>query len=124
MKVKELLDKKRTKVTTVSPDTSVYDAVKLMSKKDTDALVVTKNGDIAGILTDADYDRKIILAGKKSKHTKVREIMTSKVVYTNPKQKLNKCLSTMTANNFSHLPVLKNDRLVGLLSIDDIKKYT
>ena len=124
MKVKKLLGNKPKKVSTVSPDTSVFDAMKLMSKKETDALVVSENGKMVGIITSSDYDRRVILKGKKSKYTQVRDIMTSKVMYTSPKQKLDKCLSMMTNNRFHHLPVLENDRLVGLLSIEDIRKYT
>jgi CBS domain-containing protein len=124
MKVKKLLSKKGKQVSTISPDVKVSDAVKLMSKKEIDALIVSDNGKMVGILTAADYDRKVILKGKKSKYTQVRDIMTSKVISTTPQQKLNKCLSMMTKNHFHHLPVLENDHVVGLLSIDDIKKYT
>jgi CBS domain-containing protein len=124
MKVKKLLAKNGIKVNTISPDAIVSDALKLMSKKETDALVVSDNGEMVGILTETDYDRKVILKGKKSKYTRVKDIMTSNVISTTPKQKVNKCLSVMTKNNFQHMPVLENDHLVGLLSIEDIKKYT
>lgn len=123
MKVKKLLSKNGHKVNTISPDAVVSDAMKIMSKKETDALVVSDNGKMVGILTEADYDHKVILKGKKSRYTQVRDIMTSKVIHATPKQKLNKCLSMMTKNRVHHLPVLEDDRLVGLLSLDEIKKY-
>jgi CBS domain-containing protein len=124
MKVKKLLGKKKQKVLTISPDTPVSDAMKLMSKKEVSALVVSKKEKMVGILTEEDYARKVILKGKKAKKIRVRDIMTSKVIFITPKQKLDKCLSLMVKNRFHHLPVLENDRLVGLLSIEDIKKNT
>ena len=124
MKVKKLLGKKGLKANTTSPDAPVSDALKLMSKKKVSALVVSEKGKMVGILSEEDYARKVILKGKKAKKIRVRDIMTSKVIYTTPDQKLDKCLSMMVKNRFHHLPVLENDRLVGLLSIEDIKKNT
>ena len=124
MKVKKLLGKNGHKVNTISPDALVSDAMKLMSEKEINALVVSENGKMVGILSEEDYARKVILKGKKDKKIRVRDIMTSDVIYTTPKQKLDKCLSLMVKNRFHHLPVLENDRLVGLLSIEDIKKNT
>ena len=124
VKVKKLLGKKKHKVNTISPDAKVSDALKLMSKKKTNALVVSESGKMVGILSEEDYARKVILKGKKAKKFLVRDIMTSDVIYTTPKQKLDKCLSLMVKNRFHHLPVLENDRLVGLLSIEDIKRNT
>jgi CBS domain-containing protein len=124
MKVKKLLGKNLNRVNTISPDAPVSKAIKLMSKKETNVLVVSDNGKIVGILTDADYDRKVILKGKKSRYTLVREIMTTKVISTNPNQTLSKCLSLMTKNHFRHLPVTENEELIGLLSIEDIRRNT
>ena len=124
MKVKKLLGKKGLKANTTSPDAPVSDALKIMSKKKVSALVVSEKEKMVGILSEEDYARKVILKGKKAKKIRVRDIMTSKVIYTTPDQKLDKCLSMMVKNRFHHLPVLENDRLVGLLSIEDIKKNT
>ena len=124
MKVKKLLGKKKYEANTIPPDAPVPDALKLMSQKERDALVVSENGNMVGIITQEDYARKVILKGKKAKKIRVRDIMTSKVIYTTPKQKLNKCLSLMTKNRIHHLPVLEDDHVVGLLSIEDIKKNT
>ena len=126
MKVKKLLDKKKHKVNTIPPDATVSDALKLMAKKEINALVVSEKGNMVGIISEEDYARKAILKGKKANKIRVRDIMTSKVIYTNPNQKLDKCLSLMTKNRIHHLPVLENGSgsLVGFLSIEDIKKNT
>jgi CBS domain-containing protein len=124
MRVKKLLDKKGHKVYSVSPDTTVYDALKLMAEKEIGALVVLEKGKMVGILSERDYARKIILKGKSSKKTLVREIMTSKVIHTSPDKKVRKCLSLMTKHHFRHIPVLEKDRLVGILSIEDVKGVT
>ena len=124
MQVKKLLDKKGHDVYSVSPDATVYDALKLMAEKEVGALVVLEGGKMVGILSERDYARKIILKGKSSKETAVREIMTSKVIHTNPDQKVRKCLSLMTKHHFRHIPVLENDQLVGILSIEDVKGVT
>ncbi len=124
MQVKKLLDKKGHDVYSVSPDATVYDALKLMAEKEVGALVVLEGGKMVGILSERDYARKIILKGKSSKETAVREIMTSKVIHTNPDQKVRKCLSLMTKHHFRHIPVLEEERLAGILSIEDVKGVT
>jgi len=121
MKVKKLLEKQKREVVTITPDATVYDALKLMAEKEIGALVVVENGKMVGIISERDCARKMILKKKQSKKTLVRDIMTSKVIQTTPNQKVDKCLSLMTKNRFRHIPVLKKDRLVGILSIEDIK---
>jgi CBS domain-containing protein len=121
MKVKKLLENLKRDVVTISPDASVYDALQLIANKEIDVLVVVENEKVVGILSKRNFTRKMILKKKKSKKTLVRDIMTSKVIQTTPNQKVDKCLSLMTKNRFRHIPVLKKDRLVGLLSIEDIK---
>ena len=124
MQVKELLDKKGHDVYSVSPDATVYEALKLMAEKEIGALVVLEDGKMVGILSERDYARKIILRGKASKDTAVREIMTSEVIHARLDEKVQKCLSLMTKHRFRHLPVLEEDRLVGILSIEDVKGVT
>ncbi|MGD9056120.1 MAG: CBS domain-containing protein [Desulfobacterales bacterium] len=124
MRVKKLLDKKGHDVYTISPDATVYDALQLMAEKEIGALVVLEDGKMVGILSERDYARKIILKGKSSKETPVREIMTTKVIHTSPDKKVGKCLSLMTKHHFRHLPVLEKERLVGILSIEDVKVVT
>ena len=122
MRVKKLLDSIGHDVDTISPDATVYDALKRMAKKEIGALVVLEKGKMVGIFSERDYARKVILKGKSSKEIPVREIMTSDVIHTSPEKKLGKCLSLMTKKRIRHLPVLEKNRLVGLLTIEDIKR--
>jgi CBS domain-containing protein len=124
VQVKKLLDKKGHDVYSVSPDATVYDALKLMAEKEIGALVVLEDGKMVGIISERDYARKIILKGKSSKETQVREIMTSDVIHTRPDQKVRKCLTLMTKHHFRHIPVLEEGQLVGILSIEDVKGVT
>ncbi len=121
MKVKKLLENLKREVVTISPDASVYDALQLIANKEIEVLVVVEKEKVVGILSKRNFTRKMILKKKKSKKTLVRDIMTSKVIQTTPNQKVDKCLSLMTKNRFRHIPVLKKDRLVGIISIEDIK---
>ena len=121
MKVKKLLEKIKREVVTISPDASVYDALQLIANKEIDVLVVVDKEKVIGILSKRNFARKMNLKKKTSKKTLVKDIMTSKVIQTTPNQKVDKCLSLMTKNRFRHIPVLKKDRLVGILSIEDIK---
>ena len=121
MRVKELLNSIGRDVNTISPGVTVYDALALMAEKEIGALVVLEKKKMVGILSERDYARKIILKGKSSKETLVREIMTSDVIHVSPDQKVGKCLSLMTKKRIRHMPVLEEDRLVGLLTIEEIK---
>ena len=124
MRVKKLLDSIGHDVDTISPDATVYDALKRMAKKEIGALVVVEKGKMVGIFSERDYARKVILKGKSSKETSVREIMTTEVIHISSDEKVGKCLSLMTKHRFRHLPVLEEDRLVGILSIEDVKGVT
>ena len=121
MKVKKLLEKLKREVVTISPDATVYDALQLIANREIDVLVVVDDEKVVGILSKRNFTRKMILKKKKSQKTLVKDIMTSKVIQTTPNQKVDKCLSLMTKNRFRHIPVLKKDRLVGIISIEDIK---
>ena len=121
MRVKKLLRAIGSDVDTVSPDDTVYDALKVMAEKEIGALVVLEADKMVGILSERDYARKIILMGRSSKETRVREIMTSEVIHVSPDHKVGKCLSLMTKKRIRHLPVLEKDRLIGLLTIEEIK---
>jgi CBS domain-containing protein len=109
-------------VHTITPSASVYDAVKLMADKNIGALVVLEGERIAGLVTERDYARKVVLMSKSSKDTSVREIMTAQVMYVGPERTSEECMALMTENRFSHLPVLDKGRLVGLVSIGDLVK--
>ena len=124
MKIKKLLADKKDKIFTISPEASVYDALKMMKKEKSDALVVVEKEKVLGVLSKGDLSRKVILKRKKSKKTLVREAMISYVAHVTPYQKVRSCLSLMMKNRLNHIPVLKKDRLVGLLSIEDIRQLT
>jgi CBS domain-containing protein len=109
-------------VFTIAPSDSVYDAVKAMADKAVGALLVMDAGKIIGIVTERDYARKIVLMGRSSKDTPVRDIMTAPVMYVRPDQSNEECMALMTDNRLRHLPVMDGGRLVGLVSIGDLVK--
>jgi CBS domain-containing protein len=109
-------------VYTITPTASVFDAVKLMADKDVGALLVMEGSDVAGIITERDYARKIALMSRSSKETPVHEIMTSPVMYVGPGQTSEECMALMTENRLRHLPVMDDGRLLGLISIGDLVK--
>ena len=121
MHVKDLLKLKGNDVYSVSPDATVYDALKLMAEKEIGALVVLDGEKMVGIFSERDYARKVILKGKHAQETLVRDIMTSDVKYVGPDEKVTHCLSIMTKKHFRHLPVLDQDKVIGVLSIGDVK---
>lgn len=120
--VRELLRIKGQETWSVSPDTPVYDALKLMAEKNVGALLVLDGDKLAGILSERDYARKVILKGKASKNTPAREIMSENVVCVTPKQSVAECMALMTDKHFRHLPVIEDDKLVGVISIGDVVK--
>ena len=109
-------------VETIAPATSVFDAVRLMAEKNIGALLVMEGQTIAGMLTERDYARKIILMGRSSKETRVRDVMTSPVMYVRPDQTNEECMALMTDNRVRHLPVVDQGKLIGLISIGDLVK--
>jgi CBS domain-containing protein len=120
--VRQLLQAKGYDIWSVAPDDSVYDALKLMADKNVGAVLVTEAGNLVGILSERDYARKVILKGRTSKDTPVREIMTEKVVYVRPDQTTEECMALMTDKRVRHLPVVENDQLIGIISIGDVVK--
>ena len=121
MRIKELLESKGSEVYTITPEETVFDALQKMAEKEIGTLVVVENDKMVGIFSERDYARKVILKGKNSQETVVREIMTTEVIHTSPEQKVQKCLSIMTKKHFRHMPVLEEGRVVGILSIGDVK---
>ncbi|HXX12372.1 MAG TPA: CBS domain-containing protein [Burkholderiales bacterium] len=120
--IKEILQSKPLGVLSISPEASVLDALRLMAEKEVGALVVLENERLAGIFSERDYARKVILHGKSSKDTSVREIMTSKVVYVRPEQSVEECMALMTDKRIRHLPVLQENTVIGIISIGDVVK--
>ena len=109
-------------VHTIAPAASVFDAVKLMAQKNIGALIVMEGDEIAGIITERDYARKIVLMGRSSKETQVGTIMTAPVICVGPNQASEECMALMTENRVRHLPVIENGKLNGVISIGDLLK--
>ncbi|MBS0466727.1 MAG: CBS domain-containing protein [Proteobacteria bacterium] len=117
-----LKSKPEAKVFSVSPSDSVLSALKLMADKRIGALLVMEGERIAGIFTERDYARKVVLLGRASIDTPVREVMTSAVRFVHPSNSAEQCMAVMTENRLRHLPVLEGERVVGLVSIGDLVK--
>ena len=119
-KIVSILDKKDNHIWSVGPDETVYDAIALMAEKRIGALLVVSERRLIGIISERDYARKIILRGRSSRDTPVREIMTSSLITVTPDHTIDECMRIVTEHRIRHLPVLDNDRLVGLISIGDL----
>jgi CBS domain-containing protein len=118
--VAQLLKFKSGEIFSIAPDASVYDCVKMLADKGVGALLVMDGPTLVGILSERDYARKVILVGKSSKTTKVREIMTEDVLCVNPRMTNEECMALMTAKRIRHLPVMDGDQVVGMISIGDL----
>ncbi|MDH5300334.1 MAG: CBS domain-containing protein [Gammaproteobacteria bacterium] len=118
--VATLLKQKNSDIWRISPEKSVFDAIKLMDEKGVGALLVVQNNSLVGIVSERDYARKVILKGKTSKETRVTEIMTRQVLYVTPDHTINDCMVLMTGKRIRHLPVLQEDDLVGIISLGDV----
>lgn len=122
--MQQLLDKKGHEVWSVHPDDSVFDAIKKMADKKIGSLVVLADDQIVGIITERHYARNVILKGKSSFKTPVRDIMAARVVCARTDQTVEECMAVMTEKRIRHLPVVDQERLVGLVSIGDLVKST
>jgi CBS domain-containing protein len=120
--VKHILKVKGNDVYSITMDTPVFDAIKMMSEKGVGALLVMESGKLVGIISERDYTRKVILKGKSSKTTPVKEIMSAPVIFTSPDAPIEKCMAMMTARRIRHLPVLEENEVVGVVSIGDLVK--
>ena len=120
--VNQLLNSKNDEIFSVTPDALVIDAIKMMDEKKVGALLVIKNDKLAGIISERDYTRKVILKNRSSAKTKVSEIMTSSLKMADPSQSLDECMVIMSHNHIRHLPVVQDDRVIGILSIMDVVK--
>ena len=122
--VKQILDRKGYQIWSIKPDASVFEAIELMAKKGVGALLVMANENtLDGVISERDYARKVILQGRSSQQTSVKDIMTSKVVCARLTQSVEECMALMTDKNIRHLPVLDDqDKVVGMLSIGDLVK--
>lgn len=116
----DVLDEKGHDVYSVAPDDTVLDALRLLADKGVGALLVMEGDTLVGIVTERDYARKVILAGKASRDTPVREVMTSRVLYVSPQRAVDDCMALMTEIKARHLPVMEDERVIGVLSIGDL----
>lgn len=120
--VRQLLEGKPTDIYAIGPEQSVYEAIKLMADKSVGSLLVLEGESVVGIISERDYARKVILRGRSSKETPVRDIMTEKVLFVGPTNTLEECMALMTGKRIRHLPVMEDGKLVGIFSIGDVIK--
>jgi CBS domain-containing protein len=118
-----VLGQKTREIFSVTPDTCVDDAVKMMDEKNVGALLVMKGAKLVGMLSERDYARKVMLRGKKSAETKVSDIMSTNLTVTHPNEGVEECLRVMTDKRIRHLPVLENEKVIGVISIGDLVKH-
>ena len=123
--LRQLIAGKHKPIATVDPDSTVLHALEIMAENDVGALLVLDGERLAGVFSERDYARKVILQGKSSKELKVREIMTDKVFYVTPETSIEQCMAIMTDKHIRHLPILENgEKVLGLISIGDVVKET
>ncbi len=118
--VRQLLESKSPGIHSISPDVPVIEAIRLMAEKGVGAVLVMQGAKLVGILSERDYARKIVLAGRSSKETPVRDIMTADVITVSPDDNAQTCMQTVTRNRIRHLPVVENDQVQGVISIGDL----
>lgn len=119
---KNILNSKGHEIWSVNPDDTVFDAVKMMAEKGVGSLLVMDDAKLVGIVTERDYARKIILEGRSSRESAVRDIMTRSVLCVAPERTLDECMALMTDKRSRHLPVVENKKVIGVISIGDLVK--
>lgn len=120
--IKQLLENKNSAILTIDPNDSVYDAIKSMADNHIGSLIVMQNKHMVGIITERDYSRNVILKGKSSVNTPVKDIMTTNVLCTKPEQTIEEAMALMTDKRVRHLPVVENGNILGVVSIGDLVK--
>lgn len=120
--VKDVLAGKGTVIWSVEPETTVLDALRLMADKELGAVLVLEKDRLVGMFSERDYARQVILKGRASKDTPVRDVMSQRIVYVRPEQTVEDCMALMTDKRVRHLPVMEGGALTGILSIGDVVK--
>ena len=118
-----VLKEKGQNIWSLDPEALVYDAIEMMANKHVGALLVTSDGKLVGIISERAYARKVILQERSSKQTQVKEIMTSSLIVVRPDQTVEDCMRLMTENRIRHLPVVENEKVLGVVSIGDLVKW-
>ena len=120
--VRQLLDQKGRKIWSIKPDASVFDAIAKMAEKDIGSLVVMDGDELVGIITERHYARNVVLKGKASPATPVRDIMERNVIIAQPEQSVEQCMAIMSEKRVRHLPVFEGKKPIGIVSIGDLVK--
>ena len=121
--IREILHTKGNAVWTISPEATVFEAIQMMADKNVGALLVTAEGKLIGIISERDYSRKVILKGRSSKETPVREILSGRVIFVTPDHTVEECMRLMTEHRVRHLPVLEGEQIAGVVSIGDLVNW-
>jgi CBS domain-containing protein len=121
--IREILHAKGSDVWTIPPEATVFEAIQMMADKNVGALLVTAGGKLIGIVSERDYSRNVILKGRSSKETKVREILSGRVIFVTPDHTVEECMRLMTEHRVRHLPVLEGERIAGVVSIGDLVNW-
>jgi CBS domain-containing protein len=121
--ISDILSYKGSSAWTISPEATVLEAVQMMADKNVGALLVTESDRLVGIISERDYTRKVVIKGKSSRTTAVKEILSSQVIHVTPAHTVQECLRLMTDHHFRHLPVLEGDRIAGIVSIGDLVNW-
>ena len=122
LSVRQMLSEKGSAVVSITPDTSVFDALKIMNEKNIGAVLVMKDEELVGIFSERDYARKVILAGRSSKTTEVKELMTCKVYCIDPSRTIQDVMELMNEHRFRHVPVMESEKVIGVLSSGDVMR--
>ena len=122
LSVRQMLSEKGSAVVSITPNTSVFDALKVMSEKNIGAVLVMEDEKLLGIFSERDYARKVILAGRSSKITEVKELMTCKVYCIDPSRTIQDVMELMNEHRFRHVPVMESKKVIGVLSSGDVMR--
>ena len=122
LSVRQMLSEKGSAVVSITPSTSVFDALKVMSEKNIGVVLVMEEEELLGIFSERDYARKVILAGRSSKTTEVKELMTCKVYCIDPSRTIQDVMELMNEHRFRHVPVMESEKVIGVLSSGDVMR--